>query len=51
MSQLLQSKIDYSSDVHVFPTFGKPHILSVFCWCEPIRDIDEFHVIIHDVSH
>ncbi len=35
MSETLQSRPE---DIHVMPTFGKPHESSSVCWCQPKVD-------------
>lgn len=34
--------------IHVYPLFGKPHEVSVDCWCCP--DVDD-GVALHNVEH
>lgn len=37
--------------VHVFPLFGRAHVLTMDCWCHPQRDTEEPSVVIHNVEH
>jgi hypothetical protein len=34
-------------DAHVIPDFGALHMLSDECWCEPTREKDAPHVVVH----
>jgi hypothetical protein len=36
--------------VHVFPVYGREHVMSRDCWCYPERDLDEPALIIHNVE-
>lgn len=33
--------------IHVYPLFGREHIASAECWCEPEPDAEEPQVLIH----
>ena len=33
--------------VHVYPTFGRQHVLSPDCWCYPDTDEDHPGVLLH----
>lgn len=38
-----------TSDIHVFPCFGRKHDTDhgLACWCQPERDGEEPRVIVH----
>jgi hypothetical protein len=39
---------DRDGDVHVIPDAdAHPHAASVFCWCEPGRDVEAPAVVVH----
>jgi len=34
--------------IHVYPTFGRPHVLLGYtCWCRPEIDAENDRVVIH----
>jgi len=37
--------------VHVFPLFGREHVLSLACWCHPSTDSEQPTVILHNVEN
>lgn len=37
--------------VHVYPLFGREHILTDSCWCHPQPDPQEPTLLIHNQEH
>lgn len=37
--------------VHVFPLFGREHVMSIDCWCRPAPLPDNLFVYLHNVLH
>ena len=36
-----EDELEYDNKpVHVFPLFGRPHVMNVRCWCEPKQSPD-----------
>jgi hypothetical protein len=43
--------MEQDRDLHVYPEFGRPHVMSQFCWCEPEEDGEYSAVYIHHQDH
>lgn len=41
---------DWASPVHIIPTFGKHHDISMECWCKPTQKPDDKEMWIHTAS-
>lgn len=39
-----------ADEQHVYPTFGREHVMTMECWCLPERDPEEPKVVIHHVE-
>lgn len=42
---------DENEFIHVYPLFGREHVLSMGCWCHPEPLFDLPIVIEHNVEH
>lgn len=37
--------------VHVYPLFGREHVMSIECWCHPEIDEECDNVVVHNVEN
>lgn len=38
----------YEGETHIVPdTDAEPHVLSLICWCHPVRDRQEPKMLVH----
>ena len=42
---------DMPDNIHLYPLFGREHVMTTDCWCHPERDPTQPEVVIHNVEH